>query len=325
MCERPIEVKPGVFVACRQCWQCLQQTGQVWTGKCIAESKTTRRTLALTLTYGSDARMGTVGNDMKARHLFYADVQLYLKRLRKHTDGKLRFFASGEYGSEKGRSHWHLIIFCDTNIPPNIQFDTRYIHTTEGGHVLWPHGWSYWCESSPQLIAYACKYANKNLVNTDESCYASSLKPALGTEYFKSLAHLYVSSGLSPQNAYYGFPDVLVSKGKFKGMPRKYRMSVVSAFRFCEYFVKVWKQTYGHDRWPHSDMLVAYLDAVAKREGSNSETWLADLHQRFEATRYERNRFTWEVGANANGERNDGKRLYLPFPVIPNQYLRRGA
>lgn len=38
------------------------------------------------------------------------DLQLFIKRLRKRNPG-IRYFAVGEYGSQKGRPHYHAVIF----------------------------------------------------------------------------------------------------------------------------------------------------------------------------------------------------------------------
>lgn len=49
-------------------------------------------------------------------YLFYKDVQLFNKRLRKHIDRKynekIRYYIVGEYGHKSLRAHWHIIYFC---------------------------------------------------------------------------------------------------------------------------------------------------------------------------------------------------------------------
>lgn len=49
-------------------------------------------------------------------YLFKEDIQLFLKRLRKHyakTENTLRFFAVGEYGPKHFRPHYHLLLWFE--------------------------------------------------------------------------------------------------------------------------------------------------------------------------------------------------------------------
>ena len=79
-----------------------------WQGRCIAEAATAKAAFAVTLTYGRDA-MGEKLHE-RAVVMTYSDVQRYLKLLRRHRY-TVRYFCAGEFGSEKGRVHWHIILF----------------------------------------------------------------------------------------------------------------------------------------------------------------------------------------------------------------------
>ena len=57
----------------------------------------------LTLTYDNEHL--PPGAELSKR-----DLQLFIKRLRKRNPG-IRYFAVGEYGSQKGRPHYHAVIF----------------------------------------------------------------------------------------------------------------------------------------------------------------------------------------------------------------------
>lgn len=57
-----------------------------------------------TLTFGDD-------NLPQDNSVSPRDVQTFIKRLRKRTNGGLRYFACGEYGEVTGRPHYHLALF----------------------------------------------------------------------------------------------------------------------------------------------------------------------------------------------------------------------
>lgn len=330
MCIHPRTGPNGERLTCRKCWQCLENFKDQWAGKCIAESRTAAKTYLVTLTYGSDERMGSEGNDIRAVTLAYPDVQLWLKRLRFYSTGRLRFLAAGEYGDAKGRAHWHVIIFCEDagTVIPNLKLKWRYVHETETGAMLWPHGWSYWEElEAAAQIGYTCKYIKKD---DEEAIYNThvSKRPPLGTSYFTLCAKLHVDQGLSPQDSYYGFPDVLKTHGREQGMPRRYVMSRASAYKYCADFITLWRARYGTKPWPQSDMLDEYLDEMKKRERVTKETEpqaVKELVQRFRAEAKERNVFSWMVQHDAEGNErpHETTPLYLPFPVISDRYLQQ--
>ena len=51
--------------------------------------------------------------------LYYRDIQLFLKRLRKHINKyygeKIRFYVIGEYGTKSLRPHWHCLLFFNSS------------------------------------------------------------------------------------------------------------------------------------------------------------------------------------------------------------------
>lgn len=312
MCTSPVTLPNGVVIGCRCCWQCIGARQYVWAGKCIAESKTAPQTLMVTLTYGKSNKFSETENDLHAGLLHYEDVQLYLKRLRKHCGGDVRFFAAGEYGKEKGRAHWHLILYFGGKLPDNLRFNERYMHMTDSGGTLWEHGWSYWQVAGPDAMFYATKYVLKG-GDQDQRDFRFSIRPALGTAFFADWAQRHVEQGLSPQHLFYGFPEYKISKGKLAGQPHKFHMSVTAGVLFLAEFCARWRMKYGHDRWPQSDLIDKFQDQVALREKGIPELdWtVTDLAARGRAKANERSVFTWLVEHDALGKELPHKPLNL--------------
>lgn len=92
-------------VPCGKCIPCLSNKRQEWIFRLQQEYKHSTSAVFITLTF--DPKHYPSDGNLDKRHL-----QLYLKRLRK-LDGsnKLRYYAVGEYGTESGRAHYHLLLF----------------------------------------------------------------------------------------------------------------------------------------------------------------------------------------------------------------------
>lgn len=281
MCTNPVTLPDGRQFACRVCWQCRENRVQDWVGRCIAESKTAWQTKVATLTYGRDA--GYQVDHIRAQVLTYSDVQGWLKRMRYHTPGGLRFFAVGEYGHAKGRAHWHVIVFFNAALPPDYREGERYLQST-----LWPHGWSYWDAADEKSIRYAVKYILKENGRAEQqNAYGMSSRPPLGVRYFEALAAEYVKAGLAPQDLAYGFAECVQRSGE----PIEYRLRGASAYYYLSAFRHLWIEMHGNDRWPQSDLMDAFIDVYEARQrraaGIPDETEL-DFAARFELNRREK-------------------------------------
>lgn len=254
MCINPLILRDGTKTACRQCWQCRENRINDWVGRCIAESETAFASHSVTLTYGADG--GGKPDHVRAAVLTYSDVQKYIMRLRRGRDGlsyPCRYFAVGEYGSTKGRAHWHVVLFWQSpDIPPHELAERFW-------EPHWPHGLSFWDRPSPAAIRYVCKYLLKDQRDGNRQGYvAMSKKPPLGSEYFRRLARRYVDQGLSPQEPYYWFPDVLDPDGR----PVKFHLAGRSLDLFCASFIAQWSLR-SRDHWPRSELIEAFLDREA--------------------------------------------------------------
>ena len=252
MCIAPVKLDDGTEVGCRECWQCRKRRVNDYVGRCIAESKFAKKTYAVTLTYGGDEGVNAVT-------LIYKDVQDFLKRLRKKY--KCRYIVTGEYGSAKGRSHWHIILFFQDNWPEvtsNKRVDWKY----------WKHGFAYFQEPDWKGFEYCLKYVLKDQTSRQSDCHlAMSKKPPLGHEFFQQLAKQHVEQALVPQTYFYKFGDVRDYKNREKG----FMMQGKTRENFMETFINEWEQKYEHE--PLSEIVNDYYDDITDIEYTDEELY----------------------------------------------------
>lgn len=300
MCVRPNTLPDGTQVACRKCWQCIENRVNDWVGRCIAESMTCASANTVTLTYGK-------GDHVRAAVLTFSDVQKYLKRLR--SDGyPVRYFAVGEYGSMKARAHWHLVLFWLERAPPHqVQKAFRQEH--------WALGHSFWDGVEASALRYVCKYVTKDARSLERQGHLSmSKKPPLGAMFFAQRAQQFVDQALSPQDAFYSFRQV-------EKRPTKYMLSGRSLDLFLEAYVEAWMRRHGKPSWPHSDLVAEYLDRVAGPQ---------DLYSGFEKRIFKRGSYPYMPPPGGGSVRFsephnayfcvfEGQRLWWSFDIEGNR------
>lgn len=279
----------GKTVACRVCELCKDAKVNDWVGRCKAELISAKWTLFATLTYGGDDVYGGSENNLRAKKLHYEDIRLWLLLMRKWTNrgpagemitgvnkNKLRYFAIGEYGSAKGRAHWHVLLFGEGAMPPNIKLSepglmpVRYWHGHQKGGLLWPHGFSQWRVADEGGIRYAVKYINKaDVMLQEEKRCGYSMQPPLGDAYFKLEAQRYVAQGLSPRDHFYRFPDDF----KRDGTPRLYWLGGSAWYNFLTYFADAWVAKYGSENWPDNEVMNEFVEERYMRSQLGLEDW----------------------------------------------------
>jgi hypothetical protein len=161
-------------VQCRKCEECLKARMRHWIGRLVAEQQTSKEVWFVTLTYG-----GGEDNEL-AQVLDYSDVQKLFKRLRK-AGYKFKYLAVGEYGEEKGRAHWHILFYWNTE-PPKVKMNEM------NDWSFWPHGHSMieYPRSTQAAAAYMMSYLSKG--HTEGTILKYSKKPQLGEEYLLNKA-----------------------------------------------------------------------------------------------------------------------------------------
>lgn len=263
MCVNPRTLDNGLLVSCRECWQCRETYISDWVGRCIAEAEDAAATHLVTLTYGG-------GDHIDARVLNYDHVRAYLKKIRS-AGYPVRYFCVGEYGSTKGRAHWHMLLFWQGEMP---KLTEQFMDPTEAGsdhsirmnwsynQYFWPHGHSKYEVAEVSGARYVMKYMQKDFRDPENDAeYGMSSHPLLGWRYYKRLAKQYVDQQLAPQDKLYRFRDVRTKQDR----PVEFYMSRNVWLFFCQQYLLEWRSQYGDAHRPTSPMLDDYEDLIAKR------------------------------------------------------------
>lgn len=112
-CITPFFVKDkftgeNIPVPCSKCPPCKKRRTSGWSFRLVKEGERSISALFVTLTYNTNSVPLTQKGFM---NLNKADVQKFMKRLRKLSNEKLKYYVCGEYGSKNMRPHYHMIIF----------------------------------------------------------------------------------------------------------------------------------------------------------------------------------------------------------------------
>jgi hypothetical protein len=169
-----------VTVPCGACIGCRLERSRQWALRCMHESKSHELTSFLTLTY-DDEHLPADGS-LDHRHF-----QLFMKRLRKAHNGKIKFFMCGEYGDTNRRPHYHAIVY-------GIDFADKVKHSkNEHGDILyrsdtltsiWGLGHAWTGSVSYRSAAYVARYSLKKVTGEKAEEHYQSLDTGTG-EIFK--------------------------------------------------------------------------------------------------------------------------------------------
>lgn len=147
-----------VILPCGQCIGCRLERSRQWAIRCVHEAQMHVDNCFITLTY-DDAHIPS------GRTLILRDFQLFMKRLRKKYNNKIRFFHCGEYGDLEGRPHYHAILFghdfADKKLWKNNLENPLY--RSNDLELLWPYGYSSIGAVTFQSAAYVARYIMKKV------------------------------------------------------------------------------------------------------------------------------------------------------------------
>lgn len=203
MCVKPVTVPvmgtarlETVEVPCRHCWACRKNRVDDLIGRCLCQAAVSDWSASLCCTYGR-------GHGPERTELICKeDVQRLFKRLRR-AGHKFRYLVAGEYGSKKGRSHFHIILMGQ-GVPP-VMPDVR----AEKQH------WDFWSEDGKPIgfvyrddvdratIRYVAKYLLDDPKKEKAAWLSYSKKPLMGFEFIVADAVLHAAQKVVPRDFRY--------------------------------------------------------------------------------------------------------------------------
>lgn len=112
-------ISDSYVIPCGTCIGCRLDYARSWSDRMLLEYERTRKAMFVTLTYNAQhlptiSKIDDSSGELIDQYMTLCkrDLQLFMKRLRKHFDDReIRFFACGEYGDLRHRPHYHVILF----------------------------------------------------------------------------------------------------------------------------------------------------------------------------------------------------------------------
>lgn len=203
-----------VPLPCGQCIGCRIDYSRQWANRCMLELEYHDSAWFCTFTYDDDHVPRSfypdpdTGEAIPALTLKKRDFQLLMKRIRKKFESdKIRFFMSGEYGSETFRPHYHAILFglhLDDLVPYKTVKEGSEYYTYYNSPSLqecWPNGFVVVGEVTWESCAYTARYVMKKLKGKEAKFYAEhniepeftlmSRRPGIAREYYDTHPDIY--------------------------------------------------------------------------------------------------------------------------------------
>lgn len=199
----PSHLDGYIEIPCGKCIGCRLAYSRSWADRMMLELQDHESSFFVTLTY-DDLHIPTSdfpnpdGEVKQSFTLKKRDFQLFMKRLRDYYSGqKIRFYASGEYGSNTHRPHYHAILFglkLDDLIPFGRSSKGFSYYRSPSLEKLWPFGFVMVCDVSWDTCAYVARYVTKKLngdmadfysrLNIEKEFSLMSRKPGIGRNYY---------------------------------------------------------------------------------------------------------------------------------------------
>lgn len=215
--------KPNdAFVPCGGCLGCRLDQSRDWAVRSVHEAQLHEHSQFLTLTYDDEHLPAS-------RSLVKRDFQLFMKKYRKEY-GDLKYLMCGEYGEEKGRPHYHALIFGHNFLATDRQ--CRLDRKNKQGdplfrspdlQELWGQGFCLTGAVTFQSAAYVGRYVMKKVKGRDAKEHYKGrvpeyVQPSTGGRKGRGLSYGWITRYLADV---YPSDFVVVDNRKYKP-PRYY-------------------------------------------------------------------------------------------------------
>jgi len=188
-----------LMVPCGRCIACRLNKARGWSIRIMHEVKISKLSCFVTLTYNDE-------NLPKNKSLVIEHCQKFMKRLRKNTSLKIRYFLGAEYGEKEKRPHYHIILFGI-----NKDFRTEIERS-------WGLGYITVDDVTLERALYVAKYTTKKLSGAMAQNYGDripefglmSRRPGIGHDYLDTNGTFIKNNGFC------------IVKGNKVGLPRYY-------------------------------------------------------------------------------------------------------
>lgn len=163
----------AVEVPCGHCIECARAKAQEWATRLYLECSQHNYYYFTTLTY-SDLEYSPYRN-------FKRDLQLFLKRLRKITNEKIKYYAQFELGEHTHRGHFHILLFFDNEISDKLTWlkrnGTSNYYTSEIIQKTWQHGFDVTTKNytADACINYVSAYCLKKIDEEGFHCQSQGI------------------------------------------------------------------------------------------------------------------------------------------------------
>lgn len=220
-----------VAIPCGGCWACLKNKTDDLVGRMLCEYSTSDWGRFYTLTYDDRKASREQTQVINKR-----DWQNFMKRLRKGGH-KARYLTAGEYGTRKGRAHFHTILTGFGNALPVSEY-------WNGKDALsyWPWGHVDIKNVNENTIRYVAKYLTKskdakakNSAAPHAEWVTYSKKPLLGADFILQKAARQAEMKVFPQTFNYSPPG---------GADRAYSFYGKAQILFYDYLFALWPEAH---------------------------------------------------------------------------------
>ncbi len=228
-CISPISVKDPrknrgsirLIVPCGRCGACLSNRRAQWSFRLLEEFNNSTSAVFVTLTYNKKQVPKSNKGILSLRK---RDYQLFIKKLRKKINVKIRYYTVGEYGSKTFRPHYHAIIF-NGGISINTHLQTCW---TDGKSATL--GAVNCGDVNGASIHYITKYHVNYIPKGEWEELGLDIEPEFATmSRNPGIGHQYVSRAgtwnRSNRNQY------VVNKGFKQALPRYYKNKLFTSMQ----------------------------------------------------------------------------------------------